>query len=111
MCRSIDARAPNSKILRFAKFFSKDQLQVKDRNIVLYPVGQVPQDKKEVNKIDKRMVHNCRTSSLGDPIFYHNFSMQEMGVTLEAMDCRKSPGPDNIHGQMVKHLADKGKDY
>ncbi|GFS53515.1 hypothetical protein TNCV_4935651 [Trichonephila clavipes] len=35
-----------------------------------------------VKKIAKRMVHNCRTS-LGDPIFYDNFTMQEMKVALE----------------------------
>ncbi|GFY51770.1 hypothetical protein TNIN_449441 [Trichonephila inaurata madagascariensis] len=41
MCRSIDARAPNSKLWQLAKFFSNDQPQVKDNNIVLDPVGQV----------------------------------------------------------------------
>ncbi|GFV67554.1 hypothetical protein TNCV_4622341 [Trichonephila clavipes] len=43
------------------------------------------------------------------PIFYDKFTMQEMSVALEAMDCRKSPGPDNIHVHMVKHLGDKDK--
>ncbi|GFX47882.1 RNase H domain-containing protein [Trichonephila clavipes] len=53
------------------------------------------------------MVHNCRTYSLGDSIFYDKFTMQEMSVALEAMHCRKSPGSDNMHGPMVKHLGDK----
>ncbi|GFY68388.1 hypothetical protein TNIN_298781 [Trichonephila inaurata madagascariensis] len=91
MCSSIDARASNSKLWRPTEFFSNDQPQMKDSNIVLDPVGQVPQDNKEaanilgkfyksiltfnendkkVKKIAKRMVHNCRTSSLEYPIFY-----------------------------------------
>ncbi|GFR12459.1 hypothetical protein TNCT_739071 [Trichonephila clavata] len=35
ICSSIYARAPNSKLWRFAKSFSNDQPQVKDNNIVL----------------------------------------------------------------------------
>ncbi|GFW47635.1 putative RNA-directed DNA polymerase from transposon BS [Trichonephila clavipes] len=117
---------------RLVKSFNNDQPQVKGSNIVLDPVGQVPHDNKEaaiilgkfcksiciftfdendkkVKKIAKIMVHNCSTSFLGDPIFYNKFTMQEISVALEAMECRISPGPDNIHGHMVKHLGDKGK--
>ncbi|GFS90078.1 hypothetical protein TNCV_507671 [Trichonephila clavipes] len=46
MSSSIDARAPNSKLWRLVKFFSNDQSQVKDSNIVLDPVGQVSEDNK-----------------------------------------------------------------
>ncbi|GFY72186.1 RNA-directed DNA polymerase from mobile element jockey [Trichonephila inaurata madagascariensis] len=54
MCSSIDARAPNLKQWRFTKFFSNDQPQVKDSNIVLDPVGQVPQDNRvAANILDK----------------------------------------------------------
>ncbi|GFY51060.1 hypothetical protein TNIN_51 [Trichonephila inaurata madagascariensis] len=58
MCRSIDAKTPNSKLWQLTKFFSNDQPQVKDNNIVLDSVGQIPQDSKEAANILGKF-YNC----------------------------------------------------
>ncbi|GFW07184.1 putative RNA-directed DNA polymerase from transposon BS [Trichonephila clavipes] len=35
--------------------------------------------------------------------------MQELNMALSNLDPSKSPGPDNIHGQMISRLSDWGK--
>ncbi|GFV59127.1 probable RNA-directed DNA polymerase from transposon BS [Trichonephila clavipes] len=56
----------------------------------------------------KRMIHNCRTSSAGNHIFINKFTMRELNFALRAMDLRKSPGHDGIHGFMIGHLGPHG---
>ncbi|GFU80275.1 probable RNA-directed DNA polymerase from transposon BS [Trichonephila clavipes] len=54
------------------------------------------------------MIHNCRTSSSGNLIFINKFTLREINFALRAMDLRKSPGPDGIHGFMIGHLGPHG---
>ncbi|GFX29757.1 RNA-directed DNA polymerase from mobile element jockey [Trichonephila clavipes] len=56
----------------------------------------------------KRMIHNCHTSSSGNHIFINKFTLRELNFALRAMDLRKSPGPDGIHGFMIGHLGPHG---
>ncbi|GFX91994.1 putative RNA-directed DNA polymerase from transposon BS [Trichonephila clavipes] len=67
------------------------------------------------NKADKNTemqaklaVHKCRSSDLGDLVFLADFSMHELLLVLNALDPKKSPGPDNIHGVMITHLGPSG---
>ncbi|GFX80011.1 putative RNA-directed DNA polymerase from transposon BS [Trichonephila clavipes] len=67
------------------------------------------------NKADKNTerqvklaVHKCRSSDFGEPVFLANFSMHELLLVLNALDPKKSPGPDNIHGVMITHLGPSG---
>ncbi|GFW56652.1 RNA-directed DNA polymerase from mobile element jockey [Trichonephila clavipes] len=53
----------------------------------------------------KRMIHNCRTSSFGNHIFINRFTLSELNFALRAMDLRKSPDPDGIHGFMIGRLG------
>ncbi|GFX20906.1 putative RNA-directed DNA polymerase from transposon BS [Trichonephila clavipes] len=50
-----------------------------------------------------------RSSEHGIPIFKEFFTMQELNMALSTLDPSKSPGPDNIHGQMISRLSDWGK--
>ncbi|GFU25484.1 hypothetical protein TNCV_3620921 [Trichonephila clavipes] len=54
------------------------------------------------------MIHNCRTSSSGNHIFINKFTFRELNFALRALDLRKSPGPDGIHGFMIGHLGPHG---
>ncbi|GFV76773.1 probable RNA-directed DNA polymerase from transposon BS [Trichonephila clavipes] len=51
------------------------------------------------------MIHNRRTSGPGNHIFINKFTLRELNFALRAMDLRKSPGPDGIHGFMIGHLG------
>ncbi|GFY32092.1 putative RNA-directed DNA polymerase from transposon BS [Trichonephila clavipes] len=67
------------------------------------------------NKADKNTerqvklaVHKCRSSDFDDPVFLVEFSMHELLLVLNALDQKKSPGPDNVHGVMIVHLCPSG---
>ncbi|GFU25480.1 hypothetical protein TNCV_3620901 [Trichonephila clavipes] len=45
----------------------------------------------------------------GIPIFKEFFTMQELNMALSNLDPSKSPGPDNIQGQLISRLSDWGK--
>ncbi|GFS50004.1 hypothetical protein TNCV_1836481 [Trichonephila clavipes] len=61
-----------------------------------------------LEKRSKRMIHNCRTSSSGNHIFINKFTLMELNFALKAMDLRKSPSPEGIHGFMIGHLGPSG---
>ncbi|GFU71305.1 putative RNA-directed DNA polymerase from transposon BS [Trichonephila clavipes] len=54
------------------------------------------------------MIHNSRTSRSGNHIFINKFTLRELNFALRAMDLRKSPSPDDIHGFMIAHLGPHG---
>ncbi|GFW36664.1 putative RNA-directed DNA polymerase from transposon BS [Trichonephila clavipes] len=61
-----------------------------------------------LRNMSKRIILNCRTSSSGNHIFINKFTLRELNFALRAMDHRKSPGPDGIHGFMIGHLGPHG---
>ncbi|GFV41288.1 putative RNA-directed DNA polymerase from transposon BS [Trichonephila clavipes] len=67
-------------------------------------VGNLEFNQKDVilKNRSKRMIHNCRTSSY---IFINKFTLRKLNFALRAMDLRKSPDPDGIHGFMIGHLG------
>ncbi|GFW87514.1 probable RNA-directed DNA polymerase from transposon BS [Trichonephila clavipes] len=64
---------------------------------------------KDTENYARKLVHGCRSSEHGIPIFKEFFTMQELNMALSNLDPSKSPGPDNIHGQMISRLSDWGK--
>ncbi|GFT25509.1 putative RNA-directed DNA polymerase from transposon BS [Trichonephila clavipes] len=64
---------------------------------------------KDTENYARKLVHGCRRSEHGIPIFKEFFTMQELNMALSNLDPSKSPGPDNIHGQMISRLSDWGK--
>ena len=42
-------------------------------------------------------------------IFESNFKLSELNSALRKLKARKSPGPDNIHNEMLKHLGSHSK--
>ncbi|GFV41367.1 probable RNA-directed DNA polymerase from transposon BS [Trichonephila clavipes] len=64
---------------------------------------------KDTENYARKLVHGCRSSEHGIPIFKDFFTMQELNMALSNLDPSKSPGPDNIHGQMISRLSDWGK--
>ncbi|GFX64001.1 hypothetical protein TNCV_1135161 [Trichonephila clavipes] len=63
---------------------------------------------KNTERQAKSAVHKCRRSDLGDPVFLGDFSMHQLLLVLNALNPKKSPGPDNIHGVMITHLGPSG---
>ncbi|GFW83076.1 hypothetical protein TNCV_4605031 [Trichonephila clavipes] len=59
---------------------------------------------KDTENYARKLVHGCRSSEHGIPIFKEFFTMQELNMALSNLDPSKSPGPDNIHGQMISDL-------
>ncbi|GFV06238.1 putative RNA-directed DNA polymerase from transposon BS [Trichonephila clavipes] len=57
----------------------------------------------------EKLVHGCRNSEHGIPIFKEFFTMQELNMALSTLDPSKSHGLDNIHGQMISRLSGWGK--
>ncbi|GFY29144.1 putative RNA-directed DNA polymerase from transposon BS [Trichonephila clavipes] len=64
---------------------------------------------KDTENYARKLVHGCRSSEHGIPIFKEFFTMQELNMALSTLDPSKSPRPDNIHGQMISRLSDWGK--
>ncbi|GFX19333.1 putative RNA-directed DNA polymerase from transposon BS [Trichonephila clavipes] len=64
---------------------------------------------KDTENYARKLVHGCRSSEHGIPIFKEFFTMQELNMALSNLDPSKSPGPNNIHGQMISRLSDWGK--
>ncbi|GFU20847.1 RNA-directed DNA polymerase from mobile element jockey [Trichonephila clavipes] len=131
LCSNIDAKTPNTKLWKLAQSLSYNQPQNMPCNTVLTSDGKAaPDDKTAANVLgefykgvgnlkfnqndvilknrSKRMIHNCRTSSSGNHIFINKFTLRELNFALRAMDLRKSPGPDGIHGFMIGHLGPHG---
>ncbi|GFW29097.1 putative RNA-directed DNA polymerase from transposon BS [Trichonephila clavipes] len=131
ICSKIDARTNNSKLWSIAKSPSRDRPQVEVCNTTLTADGFPPNDDRATanilgshyqkmdrltfNKADKNTerqaksaVHKCRSSDLGDPVFLGDFSMHELLLVLNALNPKRSPGPDNIHGVMISHLGPSG---
>ncbi|GFW07641.1 putative RNA-directed DNA polymerase from transposon BS [Trichonephila clavipes] len=88
----IDARTNNSNLWSIAKSLSRDR-------------PQVEQGWQNTERQAKSAVHKCRNSDLGDPVFLADFSMHELLLALNALDPKKSPGPDNIHRVKITHLG------
>jgi hypothetical protein len=57
----------------------------------------------------RKIVHGCRSSERGNPIFRDGFTMEELNLALGTLNPNKSPGPDNIHGLMISRLSNRGK--
>ncbi|GFW33196.1 probable RNA-directed DNA polymerase from transposon BS [Trichonephila clavipes] len=131
LCSNIDAKTPNTKLWKLAQSLSYNQPQNMPCNTVLTSDGKAaPDDKTTANVLgefykgvgnlkfnqndvilknrSKRMIHTCRTSSSGNHIFINKFTLTELNFALRAMDLRKSPGPDGIHGFLIGHLRPHG---
>ncbi|GFV16835.1 probable RNA-directed DNA polymerase from transposon BS [Trichonephila clavipes] len=132
LCKSIDAHTPNTKLWKLMKSLSITQPQQEECRTIIDDNGQISSDNKtsanllgsyyqktsklNFNAMDKdtenyarKLVHGCRSSEHGIPIFKEFFTMQELNMALSNLDPSKSPGPDNIHGQMISRLSDWGK--
>ncbi|GFW25107.1 probable RNA-directed DNA polymerase from transposon BS [Trichonephila clavipes] len=132
LCKSIDAHTPNTKLWKLMKSLSITQPQQEECNTIIDDNGQISSDNKtsanllgsyyqktsklNFNAMDKdtenyaqKLVHGCRSLEHGIPIFKEFFTMQELNMALSNLDPSKSPGPDNIHGQMISRLSDWGK--
>ncbi|GFV14685.1 hypothetical protein TNCV_2586581 [Trichonephila clavipes] len=129
--RSTVKLMPELTILSYAKSLSRDRPQVEVCNTILTADGFPPNDDRATanilgshyqkmsrltfNKDDKNTerqaklaVHKCRSSDLGEPVFWADSSMHELLLVLNALDPKKSPGPDYIHGVMITHRGPRG---
>ncbi|GFW96233.1 uncharacterized protein TNCV_572041 [Trichonephila clavipes] len=111
----IDARTNNSKSWTIAKSQSRDRSQVEVCNPILTADGFPPNGDRATaniigshyqkmntptfNKADKYTerqaklaIHKCRSSDLGNSIFFTDFSIHEILLALNALNPKKSPG-------------------
>ncbi|GFX27299.1 probable RNA-directed DNA polymerase from transposon X-element [Trichonephila clavipes] len=130
--KNLDSRTTNSKLWRIVKKINKEQEQCEESNSVIDTNGQVfPDDKaaanglavyyqetsklvftsedKSVMKRAKNIIHDCRTSDVGDPGLSRDFSLQELLLAMAFLDMTKSPGPDGVFGRMLENLGHRGK--
>ncbi|GFU10039.1 RNA-directed DNA polymerase from mobile element jockey [Trichonephila clavipes] len=134
----IIAGTKNSKLWSIAKSLSKDRPQVEVCNTIFTADGFPPNDDRatgnilgshyqkmsrltfnKANKNTERQaklaVHKCRSLDLGQPVFLADLaeqsSMHELLLVLNALDPKKSPGPDNIHGVMITHPGPRGTQH
>ncbi|UYV71163.1 hypothetical protein LAZ67_8001966 [Cordylochernes scorpioides] len=59
------------------------------------------------NNINK-LVKQARNYHQQD-IFSRDFTLNELNSSIEKLDPKRSPGDDQIYGQMIKHFGDKAK--
>ncbi|GFY27571.1 RNA-directed DNA polymerase from mobile element jockey [Trichonephila clavipes] len=114
LCKSIDAHTPNTKHWKLMKSLSSTQPQQEECNTIIDDNGQISSDNKTsgnllgsyyqktskltFNAMDKdtenyarKLVHGCRSSEHGIPIFKEFFTMQELNMALSNLDPSKSP--------------------
>ncbi|GFV33051.1 probable RNA-directed DNA polymerase from transposon BS [Trichonephila clavipes] len=105
ICSKIDARTNNSKLWSIAKSLNRDRPQVEVCNTILTANGFPPNDDRATANI---LGSHYQKMDLGYSFFLADFSMHELLLVLNALDPKKSPGPDNIHGVMITHLGLRG---
>ncbi|GFV90621.1 RNA-directed DNA polymerase from mobile element jockey [Trichonephila clavipes] len=131
LCSNIDAKTPNRKLWKLAQSPSYNQPQNIPCNTVMTLDGKAaPDDKTAANVLEKfykgvgylkfnqndvilinrskRMIHICRTSSSGNHIFINKFTLMKLNFAIRAIDLRKSPGPECIHGFMIGRMGPHG---
>ena len=62
-------------------------------------------------RLDKALlkIMNNKNRSKHEAVFDDAFTQQEMDRAIKNLANRKSPGPDNISNEMIKHLGPKAK--
>jgi ribonuclease HI len=62
---------------------------------------------------DKTYLQNLksieRAPNVNIAVFEEDFNIQELEKALRKLKPKKSPGPDNVHNEMLKHLGSSGK--
>ncbi|GFT75708.1 probable RNA-directed DNA polymerase from transposon BS [Trichonephila clavipes] len=57
----------------------------------------------------RRLVHRCRNSLVGFPLFMEKFQIAELNNAIKTFDFTTSPGPDSIFGLMIVGLSNTAK--
>ena len=67
----------------------------------------------KLNEADKVLLKNLKLKEKSpktyNKLFEEDFTLAEMNKCLRKLKPRKSPGPDNIHNEMLIHLGNQGK--
>ena len=79
----------------FTKFYTK----------YFPPSKDIRNKEKEMQKQIKNKFHCLDTHD----VFTQDFDIQELNNALDQLKSNKSPGPDQISGEMIKHLGNKGR--
>ncbi|XP_071041949.1 uncharacterized protein [Parasteatoda tepidariorum] len=130
LCSKLDSRSSDTKLWKLVKSLNKEQQQREKCNTIVDENGNLAQDdkaaanllglfyqdtstlnfSKENSKVKTKAInvlHGCRTTATRNPIFTSNFNLHELECAMNEANLNKSPGPDGIHGQMLKHLGKK----
>ncbi|GFT44069.1 putative RNA-directed DNA polymerase from transposon BS [Trichonephila clavipes] len=64
---------------------------------------------KTIARKARRLVHRCRNSLVGFPLFMEKFQIAELNNAIKTFDFTTSPGPDGIFGLMIVGLSNTAK--
>ena len=78
-------------------------------NSHFYNTNKSRNDKAADEEPLKELRDRERDSSPYDTLFDDLFTEEELSFALKKIKTRKSPGPDNVHNEMMKHLGTHGK--
>ncbi|XP_042898886.1 uncharacterized protein [Parasteatoda tepidariorum] len=129
---NLDFRTNDSKLWKLVKSLDKQQPQTESCSTILAHDGSISQSDKDVADIlglhykniskltfsanektterkARNLAHCCRSRSCGVPLFFACFSMHELKLAIKDSNLSKSPGPDDIRGQMIMHLGGKDR--
>ncbi|GFY45743.1 RNase H domain-containing protein [Trichonephila inaurata madagascariensis] len=56
-------------------------------------------------RVSRNHIKSCRNRPADNPLFNVDFILSELTYTLQNLDTKKSPGPDNIHRHFLSHLG------
>ena len=67
-------------------------------------------DDRKIGKDARKIFHICKNKRSENPLFEEEITLDELNYALTQQDPNKSPGPDGIHGQMLRNLSIYGKE-
>ena len=86
-----------------------DQKKANAHNKFFASVNKASETTEEDKDLLKELKNKEKAAGANSKIFEENFNISELNKALRKLKARKSPGPDNIHNEMLKHLGHTGK--
>ena len=86
-----------------------DQKKANAHNKFFASVNKASKTTDEDEDLLKELKNKEKSASTNNKMFEEKFTFSEFNSALKKLKARKSPGPDCIHNEMLKHLGHQGK--